>query len=215
MRMNRTPLQQNPHRGSRRGLTLTEVTISTLLVGFVLVSALQGVSGTYKTWIASESHHKAIALARQLMSEIEQQRYKDPDILGTLGIELPETTLNRALWDDVDDYNGWSSTPEDKNGVAIPGYSGWTRAVTVAYANVASPQNTTASDEGLKKITVTVTDPSGRQTILVGYRSQWGALEKAPEADSTLQTWAGVSLQVGTGDILDGGTAITNHAEDN
>ncbi|MFG0335893.1 MAG: hypothetical protein ACF8TS_21250 [Maioricimonas sp. JB049] len=198
----------------RAGLTLTEVTISTFLVGLVIVSALSGVTGVYKTWIACESQRKGAALARQMMSEIMQQQYKETGVLPSLGIELPETSLNRALWDDVDDYDGWSSTPEDKSGIPLAGYSGWTRSVAVDYANVSSPQNTAASDQGLKRITVTVTDPSGRQTILVGYRSQWGILEAAPEADATVQSWAGVALKTGQGVALQGGTEIPNHAED-
>jgi len=207
-------IQRPARRRPRSGLTLTEVTISTFLVGMVLVSSLSGIAAIYRTWVASETHHQAVALARQMMSEIVQQQYKDDDLLSGLGIELPETSLNRALWDDVDDYDGWSSTPEDRNGVPLPGYTGWTRSVTVDHASIADPQSTSAADQGLKRITVTVTDPGGRQTTLVGYRSEWGLLESAPEADSTVQSWVGVVLGTEQGVALQGGTEITNHAKD-
>lgn len=198
----------------RRGLSLIEVVVSSLLTGFVIVAALRGVGGIFATWSAAERQHDAAGLARQLMTEILQQRYLEPDVPANFGRELPETSLNRLLWDDVDDYHGLSETPRDRSGFALAGYSGWTWSATVEWVNVTSPQNSSVSDQGLVRITVTVTEPAGRQTILVGHRSQWGLMEQTPEATQTSQLWAASQLRVGTGRDLRSATNLFNAAQD-
>ncbi len=201
-------------RDRRQGVSLMEVVISTLLVGLVLVASLKAVGGIFRTWSASEQRHDGMGLAQQLMTEILQQHYNEPDGVPVLGVEVPESTLDRSSWDDVDDYNGWSSVPQDKTGTALAGYGGWTRAAAVEYVQIADPTQTSATDTGLKRITVTVTDPSGRQTVLDSYRSQWGMLEQAPDADATLQTWITNELQIGASLKLQTGVHVLNHAED-
>lgn len=200
--------------GSRLGLSLVEVAVSTLLVGVVLVGALRGVGGVLTTWSTAEQRHDGLGVAQQLMAEILQQPYADPNAVPLLGLELLESGSNRATWDDVDDYHGWSRSPQDKSGNPLAGFSGWTCAVTVQHANVANPQNVGGADQGLKRITVTVTDPRGRTTTLVAYRSPWGMLEAAPSADATLVTWVGSEIRPTGAMALHSGVNLQNHAED-
>ena len=204
-------MQNHP---TRRGMTLVEVVVSTLLAGLVLVCALRGVGSIFATWRESEDQHDGEGLAEQLMTEILQQLYEEPDDPPVLGVESPEVTTARSDWDDVDDYNGWSSAPETKDGTALSGWSGWSRAVTVEYVTIADPTTTTGSDEGLKRVTVTVTDPDARQTVLVAFRSQWGALEKLPLGDTTAQTFVTHEMQIGTSTTIQRGVALQNHAQD-
>jgi len=197
----------------RRGITLVEVIVSTMLVGLVLVGAMNGVGSVLKTWRAGEQRHDGLNLCQQLMMEILQQRYEEPDDPVQFGRESSESGGDRGLWDDIDDYHGWSSAPEDASGNPLAGYGNWTRSVTVELAQLADPTQTAVSDEGLKRITVTVTDPSGQTTVLNAYRSKWGVLEEAPDAAATLQTMVTDELEVG-GLSLHGGVQVQNHAQD-
>ncbi len=192
---------------------MAEVIISTLLVGMVLVAAMKGVGGTLMTWRVGEQYHDGLTLCQQLMMEILQHRYEEPVDAVLFGVESPESSSSRAVWDDVDDYHGWSSAPEDTGGTALTGYESWTRAVTVAFAEIADPTQTAASDEGLKRITVTVTDPDGQTTVLEAYRSAWGTLEESLDNAATVQTLVTDEIDVG-GRSLHGSVHVQNHAED-
>lgn len=206
---------QCSRRAARAGLSLVEVSISTLLVGLVLISSLKAVGGVIHTRVVADQVHDGTALARDLMNEILAQHYVEPTQTPAFGREGGEPPSYRSAWDDVDDYNGWSaSPPQDRPGWALPGYTGWTRGVTVDYAKLSNPTANALSDEGLKRITVTVTAPTGRQTQLTAWRSLWGALEQSPAADTTVQTRIDSQIQVGSGTTLYSGTALQNHARD-
>lgn len=198
----------------RGGLSLVEVIVSMLLVGLLLVAATRSVGGVFQTWTASQKLHGGMGLAQQLMTEILQQHYSDPDGSTSWGTETPESSAERSAWDDVDDYDGWSSAPQGKDGTLVSGYEGWTRAVSVAYASIADPTQTSLADDGLKRITVAVTDPSGRQSVLVAYRSRWGMLEQPAEADYTIPSFIANEVQIGTGMRLQSGSNLLNHAKD-
>lgn len=198
----------------RNGLSLVEVIVSMLLVGLLLVASMRSVGGVFRTWDSSEGLHRGMGLAQQMMAEILQQHYSDPDGSAFWGIESPESTTDRSEWDDVDDYDGWMSAPQSKDGKAMADYKGWTRVVNVAYVSLADPAQTTLTDEGVKRITVNVTDPRGKQTVLVAYRSRWGALEQPPEIDSTITGYVACELRVKSGARLQSGSNLTNHAKD-
>ena len=106
----------------QRGLTLAEVVVSTMLVGVVLVGAMNGVGGVLKTWRAGEQRHDGLALCQQLMTEVLQRRYEEPDDTVQFGRESSESGGDRELWDDIDDYHDWSSAPEDRFGHPLSGY---------------------------------------------------------------------------------------------
>jgi hypothetical protein len=77
-------------------------------------------------------------------------------------------------------------------------YTGWTRAVTVAFADLNNPAVTAGSETGLRRITVTVTDSKGVQNSLIALRSIGGGTEQAPASQTTYTTWVGVDLKVGS-----------------
>ncbi len=186
-----------------------------MLVSLVLVSALNALTGVASLRIAAEGSHDGTALARDLMEEILSQHYREPDETIQFGIEASELITSRSAWDDVDDYQGWSASPPRlKNHTVMTGYTGWTRSVNVALVQLSNPGSTTLTDEGLKRIIVTVTAPDGEQTRLTAWRSQWGLLEQSPSADATVQTRAASQIQIGTGATHYSGTALQNHAQD-
>jgi hypothetical protein len=203
------------YRSCRCGLTLAEVAISTLIVGMMMVASLKSVGGVYTTWTAAADKYDGISLANQLLEEIMQSKYEEPDSTVTFGREQGEPASFRTSWDDVDDFEGWScSPPLGHDGWTIPGWSGWTRTATVQLASVTDPSVVPASDEGLKLITVTVTDPDGNTTTRQALRSRWGTLQQSPLVDSTWVTEVDIQLTTGSGASTTSAASLPNAAED-
>lgn len=196
-----------------RGVTLAEVVLTTPMVALVLVAAMTSVGGVLRTVNATTSGSDAQSLALNLMAEVLQQPYEDPDNTPAFGTETGEGTGDRKDFDDVDDYQGWSnSPPDDKDGGKLNDFDDWTRAVSVDLVQLNDPTQTSLSDEGVKRITVTVTDPGGATTTLVAYRSRTGVLESAPAADAVVQTFISHKLKVDDRHTFSG-AHVSNHAE--
>ena len=175
---------------ARRGLTLVEAALSTVLVGTMLVVALNTVGASRLGQVKTADQRQGNLLAQALMSEILQQDYLEPDAGGTdifvlekagltliktppaLGPDTGETDGTRSAFDDVDDYNAWSaSPPEDKQGTPLSNLDGWARSVVVETMNPALPTQPLGTDRGIKRITVTVTRNSVPAAELVAIRT--------------------------------------------
>ena len=159
---------------SRPGFTLLESTISGVLVGIMMVAALQALGASRRRETSTVDRVLAQQLAGSLINEVMLQVYQEPNSSQTpvFGPEPGEASGQRSLFDDVDDYAGWtSSPPTDRNGTVVPGFVGWTQTATVQWADPNTLAVTANSFTGLKRITVTVT--KGGQTIasLESYRS--------------------------------------------
>ena len=138
-------------------MSLVEVSLSSLLVAILLITALQTVGASFRSEFHTAQQTQAILFAEDLLSEIIQMEYEEPDGAVSFGRETGESVTERINWDDVDDYHGWSSSPlKYQDGMEIPETSDWTRSVTVQFVLPADPDTTTNDDLGLKKITVTV-----------------------------------------------------------
>lgn len=203
----------------RAGITLAEVVISTLLVGLVMVGAMASVGGATKSWITSSQQADGQALARALLSEIVALPYEDPSQTPSFGTETGETGSPgvRSGYDDVDDYLDLAdSPPHDRAGVALSGYSSWQRTADVVKVNPSGHVDMTdgAADLSLRRITVTVTSPSGKVTTLEAYRTRSAGTQQPLGIDQTVVTYVGVKISVGTNSPLSSGTPIVNHAED-
>jgi Tfp pilus assembly protein PilV len=144
--------------GSRRGITLIEVSISTLLVGLIVVSSLRCLAMSAQSSGDSLNRTLATLLAEDLMEEILEQDYFDPDDTPVFGTEAQEGTSDRSDWDDVDDYDGWTaSPPQNGNGVSVQDAK-WKRLVIVQHVSADNLNTVLAdtNDAGVKRITVTV-----------------------------------------------------------
>jgi prepilin-type N-terminal cleavage/methylation domain-containing protein len=156
----------------RRGLTLIECVVSMLLISLVMVGALAAVGGSHRMQLVASDQVLGQQLAMGLIQEVLAQRYEEPIDSVLFGPEGPEIRGGRALYDDVDDYNGLvDSPPSDQNGNALPGFAGWSRQVTVEWADPVTLQPTTTADTLLKRITVVVTHGGKTIATLVSYRS--------------------------------------------
>lgn len=183
---------------------MVEVVISTLLVAMLTIVSLDSVGSALKANRIAGDQLDANLLAASLMAEILAQPYEDPDDTAVVvfGIEAdePHTPFNRAEFDDVDDYHLWSSTPTTRGGEVVPGTSGWTRSVAVNKLNWQSPGTQIGAgqaDQGVRRVTVTVTDDEGNKTVLAALCSCVGQNRQAIGVDATLVTAVNIACTVG------------------
>lgn len=157
----------------RRALTLAEAVVSMVIVSTLLVAALTAAGGVRLTEQTNRDRVRGIQLAQDLLAEIMAQPYEDPDhTAGTFGLGSDEVgDGSRALWEDVDDYDGWSaSPPEEKDGTPLTGFEGWERRVAVAWVSPGEVDLTVSADQRVKRITVTVLKAGGEVAELSGLR---------------------------------------------
>lgn len=144
-----------------QGFTLIELIIAMVIISVALGGVLSVLNYTSLHSADPVLRHQALAIAEAYMEEITLKQYADPDIDGE---------ASRALFDDVDDYNGLAdSGARDQAGNAIAGLDGYNVSVSVA------PQNygpAGAEIAGLR-IVVTLTDPAGESLALTGYRADY------------------------------------------
>ncbi len=144
--------EQPKHRG---GMSLIEVVASTMIVGMMAVATLNALGAATKSSNSIGNRAIALGLADELMSEIMQQPYSDPDGSNTFGHESGEATSPRSAFDDVDDYNGWNvSPPQYRDGTVIPNRTGWTQHVVVTLVSPTNPTQVVGTDQGVKRIRV-------------------------------------------------------------
>lgn len=211
MRRTRTYRQQRV----RAGISLVEVSVSTLLIGLVIVTALHASAGAVRNWSAASEEFQIAQLADQLMAEIRQNVYEEPDDPPVFGREAGEAANDRSAWDDTDDFDGWTASPPTAaDGSPLTEFTGWTRSVTVRLAAISDPLTTPVSDEGLKMIEVTVTSPGGQTLVRQSLRSRWGASDQTPYIDTTWITSASTSFTLQNGITSSTQTSLPNAAED-
>lgn len=167
---------------------------SIVVLSTMLLASLGSVAAVAKSRLSQKESVQGLALARQLISEITQTRYKDL-VDPVFGIEAGEL---RSTYDDVDDYNGLSETSAAyASGTLIAGANGWKRTVAVNWVSTTDPSQTSGSDTGLKRIRVTVTSPAGRVTTVDALRSAENGYEHTPAAQKTYTCHVGIAIQIG------------------
>lgn len=126
-------------RGHRwcRGFTQVEVAMAALIVGLLLISAMNLAGSAVRGQLSNSDKLKSRGVASGLLAEILELPFQDPNSNPVFGPESGETTTpaTRNLFDDVDDYNNWSSSPQTKSGTAIPDTFGLTTTVQVVLAD--------------------------------------------------------------------------------
>ncbi len=128
-----------------------------MIVSVVMIGALKCVGSVIRGRMRTSDASFADQLANQLLAEIVEQQYLEPIDPPVFGLEASESSGVRTDWDDVDDYHLWSSNPpEDRKGVPLTNSSGWARSVVVEWVDPANPSVAVGSDQGVKRITVTV-----------------------------------------------------------
>ncbi len=175
-----------------------EATLATALASVLIVSAMWTFGAAGRARQVAMSLCSGSGLASQLMSEVLQCRYSDPSGGGVFGPESGQTG-NRRLFDDVDDYSGWTETPPvNRDGAEVVGFAGWRRDVAVACVDPDTMAPCGTRDSGLKRITVTVTDRRGARTVLVAARSSNGSYDQKVSRQTTCVGQVCVRLQIGS-----------------
>lgn len=200
-----------PHT-RRRGLSLVEAVLAVALTAVLVLMSVNSMGSIAKGRQVANQQYQGAMLAEQIMTEICQNPYVDPAGGAGLGIDTGETAANRGTFDDVDDYNNSTeSPPKNRDGTTVPNFDGWTRSVAVAYVDP-STLGGSGADMGVKKITVTVTDPRGNATTLSSLRGSGGQYDVKPSSATTCVRWVGVTLQVGADSryAISSGTGVPN-----
>ncbi|HYE19601.1 MAG TPA: hypothetical protein VEA69_14210 [Tepidisphaeraceae bacterium] len=170
----------NVRRRSRtRAFTLIEAAVTTVIVGVGFVATLELLaSGAMATREGAE-----LATAQNLAGNVREAMarvaFADPSQPTHWGPEAGESTA--AQFDDVDDFDGWTSPGTPIDGCATPlgsDFAGWTQAVAVTTVSadsvgVALPHGTAApAARPLSRVTVSVSRHGKAvysESWLVGY----------------------------------------------
>jgi len=148
------------NKQSTLGFSQIEVAMSTLIVGLMVVTALNTAGAAMRSQVGNGDRGRGMVFGSALMAEILEQAFEDPNQTPVFGVESGEATspVTRVNFDDVDDYHGWSSVPQDKAGNVSVSGTGLTTVVTVALAdpNALGSATPPSPSSVVKKVNVTV-----------------------------------------------------------
>jgi len=172
--MNRPCTSTATKRSQTHAFSLMEVVLSMLVVSVMLVAALSTVGASQMGKHKMTTRARGLLLARSLMSEILQCAYEDPEDPSTsLGCEATESDVDRTDYDDVDDYDGWeSSPPVEKPGSGIPWADGYRRIVTVQWVDPLDLDQASGTSTGVKRIRVIVEYQDRQVARLWAFRTE-------------------------------------------
>lgn len=144
------------------GFTLIELIIFIVVVAAGLAGILSVMNTVVKSSADPMVRKQTLAIAESLLEEILLKEYANP--VGG------DTGAVRAQFDDVDQYNGYSTTGgiKDVLGNTVAGLSAYNVSPAVTVAG-----STDLTGVAAKKITVTVTGPGNTVVTLSGYRSAY------------------------------------------
>lgn len=149
-------------------MSLVELVVAIVVISISMTGTMILVDTTTRRSADPMLERQAISIAESYLEEILQKAYLDPND----GALCPAPEGNRALYDNVCDYDGLDETgARNQNGDAVVGLEDYRIAIGV---------DTTATLGGLSgsanviRIDATVTDPMGNPIRLSGYRTNSG-----------------------------------------
>lgn len=158
MRTARKTLMRFIGPAGRRGLTLTECMLALVILPLAVTAIAYAITAGQTQSAEALRQERAAMLAEALMEEILAKPYDDPGGVNNLGPESGETT--RTLFDNMDDYNGYTEAPgalKDATGALYPSdFQRFGRSVTCSYTSI-TLSGLGSTTNGLS-ITVKVTD---------------------------------------------------------
>jgi len=148
---------------AQRGISLIELILFIVIISIALVSLLSVLNFTTQNSVDPLLRKQALSIAESLLEEVQLHDFAN----SAGGFTGAATQANRALFDDVMDYNGFATTgiySADGSGSVLTGLSDYSVDVTV------TPIEWLAVASDTVQITVTVTPPNGQSLQAVGYR---------------------------------------------
>lgn len=154
----------------QRGFTLIELIIFIVIVGVGVAGVLSVFTTSVKSSADPMVRKQALAIAESLLEEILLKDFVDPNG-GTNGVSTCTLAAgtNRSLWDDVCDYNTYTSTGiiRDVQGNAVASLANYSVLPAVAVTTVA------VGGVNLKRVVVSVTDTQSNVISITGYRGDY------------------------------------------
>ncbi len=148
------------------GFSLIEAILFIVVVSVALAAVLQAFNQAAVASADPVLRRQSLAIAQSLLDEISFKAFSPPSPGGFAG---PYNAATRSQFDAVPDYNGLTLNGiSDLSGTALAGLAGYTARISVAAAAFGSVPAAAGW-----RITVTVTDPAGRQIALDGYRANY------------------------------------------
>ena len=146
-----------PRRPTARGFSLIEASLCVVIVAVMFAAVIQTVAAARMSQYKTAGRSRGSPLAHDLMAEILQEPYDEPDGPGPIGRDNTETALTRAGFDDIDDYDGWiASPPQLKDGTPLSLLAAWSRSVEVRWIDPTNLPLTAGAETAAKRIIVTV-----------------------------------------------------------
>lgn len=159
----------------RRGFTLIESALVTVIIGLGVVAMLELLATGTKTNVSGTQLTTAIHLARNIRELSLGLAFCDPQTPANWGVESGETL---ATYDDLDDLDGRTfSPPIDARRQSLAAYANWQQSIIVETV-----------DPG--RLTLSVpkgSQPVNRITVIVShqgkpiYRTSWLAVDAIPD----------------------------------
>lgn len=144
-----------------RGFSLVEALLASMILAFSAVAVSHALLSGHQLTEAALHHSHAMDLAGAMVEEVLRLPYDDPDGSSNMGPESGES--NRTLYDNVDDYHGFSQSAgavaDFAGDLYEPAYQDFNREVTVT----TSSQNVVGFGGAIDGVTiqVTITDTAG------------------------------------------------------
>ena len=155
-----------------RAFSMVEAVVSIVVVGGMLVAALNTVGANATAQYKMSEREQARFLAEALLTEILEMPYEDETDPNNIGRESGESSVTRADFDDVDDYKNWADNAEDKQGTVIPAVEGYTRDVKVKWVTLNDTSVISGSETGVKRVRVTVSRNGKEILTVTGFRTE-------------------------------------------
>ena len=161
----------SPNRADQRGLTLIELIMFMVIVTAGIAGILLVINTVVKSSADPMVRKQSIAMADAVLEEVLLKAYQNPT--GGFSTTPATCASDRPLLDDVSDYacfDGTLATTKILGSQMLASATGplpdtfWAKVVVSAV---------TVSGVSMKKVTVTVTDPSNATYALSGYRANY------------------------------------------
>ena len=142
----------------KKAFTLVEIIIAIMVVSIGLTATMRLVPLLLQSVKASRHIAVSERLSFDLLAEMDLLPFQDPETAG-VGLEAGESSVSRALYDDIDDYDDYTEMPPcARDGTALTGVDAYRRSVTVQSVSTAGYTSIVADGtSNAKLITITIT----------------------------------------------------------